>query len=136
MQALAEGGYGGHGVADMFVQCFTMMQKYQIYCERLQVPLFSLTSSSPRLAFNPAFLLLLFNPAFPTRNAAFPTPSPQDSGVAILQHPNPFCWVDLGGNSVLGTRNSGTRNSHAVVGTLGDPTLTLICHAVAETLGR
>ena len=27
----------GHGVAEMFVQCFTTMQKYQIYCERLQV---------------------------------------------------------------------------------------------------
>ena len=26
----------GHGVAEMFVQCFTTMQKYQIYCERLQ----------------------------------------------------------------------------------------------------
>ena len=30
----------GHGVAEMFVQCFTTMQKYQIYCERLQVPIF------------------------------------------------------------------------------------------------
>lgn len=27
----------GYGVADMFVQCFNSMQKYQIYCERLQV---------------------------------------------------------------------------------------------------
>ena len=32
----------GHGVAEMFRECFTTMQKYQIYCERLQVmPLIS-----------------------------------------------------------------------------------------------